>query len=436
MDNEEKNYALLLSIVIPVYNVQDYLADCLDSVIRQDFPSLEIICIDDCSTDDSLRILQEYANKDARIKVIALRENGGPGRARNIGVETACGTYICYLDSDDMFSEGCLKCLLPYMHDNLDMITYEISLVKFDIRPENVPNNAYRLQHDYSELGIATGRTFFSEMVTHGEFRYNVVFALYRRTWLLSNRIKFRENVRFEDGPYILSCYLRCEKMRHACVEVYIRRYRVGSFMTDEDKFTFSRLQGLLFGYEESLRLYYQTDGLNQHEQECLLQLIWNNRETVKQQIEKLPPKEFVRVYGLKKMSRLLTMSIMSSVNNRFLLDGLRYQIMEARQVYLYGAGKVGMLTISYLRFIGLENKVCGFIETDNLKCEQRHGIRLYSIKDVIPKDGTLLILSAGIRYRENMLKIAEQHGFHDIIILDLLIRELMQQVVDGRSGT
>ncbi len=89
-----------ISIIIPIYNVEKYLPECLDSIISQTFSDIEIICINDGSTDDSLKILQDYKKKDNRIIIID-KQNEGSGIARNIGLKKALGEYICFIDSDD-----------------------------------------------------------------------------------------------------------------------------------------------------------------------------------------------------------------------------------------------------------------------------------------------------------------------------------------------
>ena len=90
-----------VSVIIPVYNTEKFLRKCLDSVCNQTLQDIEIICINDCSTDGSLEILREYARKDNRIKLIELLENCGAAKARNIGIDIAHGEYIGFVDSDD-----------------------------------------------------------------------------------------------------------------------------------------------------------------------------------------------------------------------------------------------------------------------------------------------------------------------------------------------
>ena len=99
----------LLSIVVPVYNVDRYLKEGIDSLLNQSVEDVEIICVDDKSTDDSLLLLSEYANKDARVKVVEMSKNSGPSSARNIGMKIATGKYITFFDADDIVSNVMYK---------------------------------------------------------------------------------------------------------------------------------------------------------------------------------------------------------------------------------------------------------------------------------------------------------------------------------------
>lgn len=90
-----------ISIIIPVYNAEKYLRKCLDSVVQQTFSDIEVICVNDCSTDGSLSILREYEKKDSRVKVIHCEQNNRQAVARNIGMSAAAGKYIAFMDADD-----------------------------------------------------------------------------------------------------------------------------------------------------------------------------------------------------------------------------------------------------------------------------------------------------------------------------------------------
>lgn len=112
----------LFSIIVPLYNVEDYLIQCLESIINQTYKNLEIILIDDGSTDNSGKICDEYQKKDKRIKVIH-KENGGVASARNIGLENVTGDYIWFVDSDDYIELNAVDTIINKMkEENLDIL--------------------------------------------------------------------------------------------------------------------------------------------------------------------------------------------------------------------------------------------------------------------------------------------------------------------------
>lgn len=123
----------LVSIVTPVHNSEAFLKGCIDSVLSQSYENWEHILVDDCSTDNSARIVKEYADKDSRIQLISLKENSGAGVARNKGIKVAAGDYIAFLDSDDLWAPEKLERQLRFMQDN----NYYFSFSAYDTINEN-----------------------------------------------------------------------------------------------------------------------------------------------------------------------------------------------------------------------------------------------------------------------------------------------------------
>jgi len=119
-----------ISIVLPTYNVERYISRCLDSLLRQSFTDFEVLIIDDCGTDRSIRIAQEYARRHATIKIIANSRNMGTYHARRIGVEHAQGDYIVFLDPDDELEENTLDLIHnKFIVSNADILLYGITYV-------------------------------------------------------------------------------------------------------------------------------------------------------------------------------------------------------------------------------------------------------------------------------------------------------------------
>lgn len=120
----------LISVIIPVYNVAPYLAQCLDSIIAQTHSDMEIICIDDCSTDGSRQILQDYAQKDSRFHIIFNEHNIGAALTRNVGMDVAKGEYIYFMDSDDWIEADYLENMLSAIEQAGTDIVLNLNIVQ------------------------------------------------------------------------------------------------------------------------------------------------------------------------------------------------------------------------------------------------------------------------------------------------------------------
>ncbi len=130
-----------ISVIIPVYNVEKYLSRCLDSVINQTFSDIEIICINDGSTDNSSKILSEYADRDSRIKIVN-QKNSGLSAARNTGLKNMSGQYISFIDSDDWIDTNYYECLLSLMNENdADIVSAGIRIVNQGYVSDNPTKN-------------------------------------------------------------------------------------------------------------------------------------------------------------------------------------------------------------------------------------------------------------------------------------------------------
>lgn len=115
-----------ISLLVAVYNTAAYLPQCLDSLLSQTLKDIEVICVDDASTDNSLALLHQYAEKDNRVKVFALKENSGQAHARNVGLSHATGDYIGFVDSDDWLSQDALEKVCESFRDDVDCVLFRL----------------------------------------------------------------------------------------------------------------------------------------------------------------------------------------------------------------------------------------------------------------------------------------------------------------------
>ncbi|MET9871327.1 glycosyltransferase family 2 protein, partial [Streptomyces sp. NPDC006386] len=124
------------SIIVPVYKVQGFLRECLDSVLGQSYGDFEVIAVDDRSPDGSGAILDEYAARDARVRVLHLPENVGLGRARNAGLAEAAGDYVLFLDSDDHYTPGLLAAVAARLETTGDPDQLEGAVLHVEVVTE------------------------------------------------------------------------------------------------------------------------------------------------------------------------------------------------------------------------------------------------------------------------------------------------------------
>ena len=213
-----------ISVIVPVYNVEKYLNKCLDTIISQTFSDIEIICVNDGSTDNSRKILEEYKNKDSRI-VIVDKKNGGLSSARNAGMKVAKGEFISFIDSDDWLEET----MLEKLYNSMTTLKTDITICavhQFDESKQEIDDSC-----EYFTLG------YFDESFDNKVFSYkdtksfltNVcVMAwnkLYRKSFLDECKAEFPDGLIFEDGPFFFSIFFKTQRV--SIVRDFLYYYRI-----------------------------------------------------------------------------------------------------------------------------------------------------------------------------------------------------------------
>ncbi len=193
---------ILVSVIVPVYNVESYLRQCLDSITGQTLKNIEIICVDDSSTDGSKSILEEYAERDGRVKVIT-QSNKGAGAARNNGLSVAKGKYLSFLDSDDFFESDMLE--LAYNKAEEDQADF----VVFKSDQYYTEENKYvEVPWTLREKEIPPYTPFSHRQMTDNIFKVFVGWAwdkLYNREFVLKNHLLFQEQRTSNDLLFVFS---------------------------------------------------------------------------------------------------------------------------------------------------------------------------------------------------------------------------------------
>lgn len=222
-----------VSVVIPIYNVEPYIEECIVSVVKQTLEDIEIICVNDGTQDSSMDIVKQYAEKDDRFIIID-KENGGLSSARNAGLQQATGEYVYFLDSDDWIQPDMLEKLYRDACDgNLDNIYFDADVFYENDEVERKHRHYMSYYHRPEMFGeIVSGQQLFADMENQRYYRPSACLQMPRRSLLLNNKIQFYEGILHEDQLFSLQVILSAKRVKHVAHPYYMRRVREDSIMT------------------------------------------------------------------------------------------------------------------------------------------------------------------------------------------------------------
>ncbi|WP_462335850.1 glycosyltransferase [Fusobacterium varium] len=217
-----------LSIIVPIYNVEDYLEECLKSLYNIKNIKLEIILVNDGSKDNSFKIMEKFKEIYPEKTVLINKENGGLSSARNAGMKAAVGEYISFIDSDDFIDvDEFEKFFKEGQKDKLDVMVGNMRYYT----PEKTGDSLFR-SDIIKNSGIVNGIDFFWNLFQKPKcFREEVVDDIYKREFLVKNNIWFNENIVHEDSEFTPLVYLKAEKVKYIDRAFYFYRQRTGSIM-------------------------------------------------------------------------------------------------------------------------------------------------------------------------------------------------------------
>lgn len=402
-----------ISIIIAVYNMRKYLKQCLNSVLSQTLKDIEVICVDDGSTDDSLKIIEYYSKNDKRIKVIT-QMNQGPGVARNHGIEFASGEYLAVMDPDDYYpSENCLELLYDAAKQSRAFI---------------VGGNRFEIIGGvkYANKGVVFNsegyKEYFKEQIMYGHQRF-----LFYTKLIKANDIKYADSRRFEDQIFIIRAMLTAKKYYTITEYVYSHRFHD----TANKEFPEEIIIGMLKAYKECLTVAFQNDLKGLYADylggipESFLKMyhmfpytenyckdIWDTLKEI-YHIEK----EWIgEVCGQEWNAVSLDRAICESLSE---IDKFVRICRKESSLILYGAGNTSAIAMKILIEKGLDSKVKGFAQT---KCEKKSS--LFG-KDVVELkkytsnlDTAVVIMNAVFSSREEMKKNAISMGFNNVFLI------------------
>ena len=217
------------SVIVPFYNVEEYVGECIESLRRQTFSDFEVICVNDGSTDSSPEAAKRAAGGDGRF-VFVDRENGGLSAARNTGLAAATGEYVSFLDSDDRYAPRALELLdAALCADDLDLLDF--SAMTFYETPDM--RDIHEESYDYRDAvpGVHEGQDLFALYWERRQFVSSACFHVIRRSLLDEAQLRFCEGLLHEDELFTPVLYAYAKHAAYLDEQLYERRARAGSIM-------------------------------------------------------------------------------------------------------------------------------------------------------------------------------------------------------------
>ncbi len=250
------SYNPKVSVIVPVYNVEKYVAECLDSILAQTLSDIEVIVLNDGSTDGSEEIIKKYAEQDSRIKIYR-HENRGLGPTRNRGITLALGEYLAFVDSDDTIACDMLENLYrKAVADRADIIEGEVMLT-YDNPQKNKIRKNLRIAEPVQVTDENKGE-FYANYYLPRVFSHNAWDKLYRTKFVTDNQIWFGDNKRIfaEDNWFQLQAFLANPKICFVNQVVYYYRQQEDSIMHKPKRDLLKRHSTMISDYTELLNVH------------------------------------------------------------------------------------------------------------------------------------------------------------------------------------
>jgi len=400
-----------VSVVIPVYKVEKYLPACLDSVLSQSLQDIEVICIDDASPDRCPEMLDEYAARDARVRVLHLPENHQQGYGRNRGTEMARGKYIYFLDSDDMITPEAMEELYNLAEkDKLDCIYFDSQVIFANRELENINCNYPARRHGKYDNCVYSGPALFELFMKQGDWISYVQRTFWRREFLLYNQVFSPEHTEHEDEFFTFKGALLAQRVRYLPKDYFIRRYREDSVMTrpahPKDFHGYFVTYCAMVDLVEEIG--YTGKGAHiriMHMYECMerfFTLFSKEAEPGKW----FQTEEQLRAYLYYSYAKILRVPFYQG-----LLKQLSVPVSKNDHIWIYGAGIVGKRVYQVL--INNGYIVEGFLVTSKeSNPDVLLGREVFQINEVEPKANRVAVIAVKGAARQKMKKTLEQLGW------------------------
>jgi len=420
-----------VSVIVPIYNVAQYLEECLDSLLKQDFHNIEIICVNDGSTDDSAKILKKYSELDERIKVVT-QENQGLSGARNTGIAAATGDYLLFLDGDDMLEPNTVSVLVHNaVETKAEIVSFDARILYMDGEPTDPAKKIDNYYQRPISYGLHEGKELLVRLVRNRDYCDSACLLLISKQWLQEANMSFYRGILHEDCLFWVQCMIKAPHVMHINERFYIYRVRANSIMNSG--MGAANVYGKLVCYKHFVEMLENED-LTREQERALRKFTRVVYWSISNIALKMPFEERKKLasYPLDMFMKNLLDNIDYDWNSYEDYYDLRKAIIQAKQIEIYGAGVWGKRILALCRMLDCGDKVSNFVVTErNGQPANVVGIPVYSCKEKynVSKKSLLIV---GIRGEagEEVVEKYNKKGHSDLIqITDALNKCVMEDL-------
>ena len=405
-----------ISIIIPVYNTERYVARCIESALRQTFQDFEIICVDDASTDLSHPVLDCYARNDSRITVIQNEKNSGLSFSRNAGMKAAKGKYVYFLDSDDEILPNCLEILHKTAEqNNLDILifgSYEID--------ENNKKSIYYVPPKKLCQDVMTGKETFLLFSEFGGWMAPAQFRLLKKSFLERNGLGFYNGIYHEDELFSFATLMKASRV--LCIQDILYDYYRYSGSITKKGVTFHHIESLVIVVQEIRRIFRPLD-YDAKLGDAIIKHIATLSWCVWQRMSAFGLSELLETSSLfdretEIFYKFLRLSAGSQMRYAFTERQISF-LKRFERVLVYGAGKVAKKIIPELLQQNIEN-IDIVVSKMEGNASKLYGYDVKCIDSLTyEKDACVVVVGVGVKLSAEVKKAVASLGYENIVELE-----------------
>jgi len=400
-----------ISVIIPIYNVEKYVEECLESVLSSKLDDIEIICVDDASNDGSLYKIEQLSAKDSRIKIIRHEKNMGLSEARNTGLKYATGKYVLFVDSDDFISSDALSILFREAENKKVDIVYFDHALFYDssLASSTLPKTRCK---DYE--GIFSGKEFFCMTMKEGDYTCVVWGQLFRRIFLQENNLTFLPGILHEDQLFSFYAAMKADRVCALKKTLYFYRQREGSIMQTKNC---KRAQSMFVILCE-IYVYWKTNSFTERESFYIEQL-WKSIYQA-YALYKTYGNESQELQCGDRIDQVVYRALNGGYEKKWIdFDGISIdKIKQYKHVFVYGAGQAAKQVVDYLHRNKIQVKRI-LVEDKKVNPESFCGLRVHEVtENVIEKSNTIVIVGVTSKHSQGIKENLIKNGFSDVIEL------------------